>query len=335
MELTHFDSLVALGSGGYTHSWTSAYVLATLLIGIVMIIAFVLWEWKGAKYPMVPKQLFTDNNIIWKAYIVAFVAGMNLYSLLNFFPLTFSTLFSPDPIQVGLKGLGYGISVTAGAVTVNALLSVFKGHNRELLVFSTVIMSKSSSMSLQLHSTDLVIAAFGGALAAVTPNTPGMAVALGTIAGFGVGGVYIPAATIALTASPDALLATTGALSLSVRTIGGSIGYTIYYNVFATRLAKRLPVALATAAAGAGLSSSEVPSFVKAFVASPAAAVKLPGVTAQVIAAATKASQNSYAYALSYVWYVSIAFGVCSIVASVFLGNVTKYMTGRVAAHIR
>lgn len=135
--------LVALGSGGYTHSWGSAYVLSTLIIGIVLILAFVGWEWKGAKHPMVPPQLFTNNTIVWRAFVVAFVAGMNLYSLLNFFPLTFSTLFNPDPVQVGLKGLGYGISVTLGAVVVNALLSILKGHNRELLIASTVIMSKS------------------------------------------------------------------------------------------------------------------------------------------------------------------------------------------------
>lgn len=121
-----------------------------------------------------------------------------------------------------------------------------------------------------------------------------MAVALGTIAGFGVGGVYIPAATIALTASPDSLLATTGALSLSVRTIGGSIGYTIYFNVFSTRLAKRLPTALATAAAGAGLAMSEVPAFVKAFAAAPATAMNVPGVTPSILAAATRASRDSY-----------------------------------------
>ncbi|KAF2165420.1 hypothetical protein M409DRAFT_55818 [Zasmidium cellare ATCC 36951] len=310
--------LVALGSGGYTHSWDSAYVLATLLVGIVLILAFVVWEWKGAKYPMVPSQLFSNNTIVWRAFVTAFIAGMNLYSLLNFFPLTFSTVFNPDPVQVGLKGLGYGISVTAGAVTVNALLSVLKGHNRELLIFSTVVMT-----------------AFGGALAAVTPNTPRMAVALGTIAGFGVGGVYIPAATIALTATPDELLATTGALSLSVRTIGGSIGYTIYFNVFSTRLAKRLPTALAAAAAGAGLPTESLETFVKTFVASPAMAAEIPGVTQQIIAAAASASQWSYAYALSYVWYVSIAFGVLSVVASIFLGNVTKYMTNRIAAQIK
>ncbi len=93
---------------------------------------------------MVPGALFSTNDVVWKAFVVAFVAGMNLYSLLNFFPLTFTAVFNPDPISVGLKGLGYGISVTAGACVINALLTVFKGHNRELLIFSTVLMSKSA-----------------------------------------------------------------------------------------------------------------------------------------------------------------------------------------------
>ena len=81
--------------------------------------------------------------------------------------------------------------------------------------------------------------------------------------------------------------------------------------------------------------AANVESFVKAFVASPAMAAKIPGATMDVIAAATRASQGSYAYALSYVWYVSIAFGVLSVIASIFLGNVTKYMTNRIAAQIR
>lgn len=67
--------------------------------------------------------------------------------------------------------------------------------------------------------------AFGGALSAATPDTPKLAVAMGTISGFGVGGVLVPSATVALICVPDAFLATTAALSLSIRTLGGSIGY--------------------------------------------------------------------------------------------------------------
>lgn len=161
-----------------------------------------------------------------------------------------------------------------------------------------------------------------------------MAVALGTIAGFGVGGVYIPAATIALTACRDSLISTTGALSLSVRTIGGSIGYTIYFNVFATRLTARLPTALATAAVAAGLPAADVVGFVTAFVGAPATAADLPGVTPAILAAATRASQDAHAYSLKWVWYVSIAFGVASVFVSVMIGNTRKFMTDRVAVRI-
>ena len=78
------------------------------------------------------------------------------------FPLTFATLFDPTPIKVGVKGIGYGISVTLGAVVFNMLLTAFKKFNREVLLVATVIMT-----------------AFIGALAAVTPATPQLAVALG------------------------------------------------------------------------------------------------------------------------------------------------------------
>lgn len=36
--------LIALQAGGYTHPWTSAYVLSTLLIGIALLGAWVVWE---------------------------------------------------------------------------------------------------------------------------------------------------------------------------------------------------------------------------------------------------------------------------------------------------
>jgi hypothetical protein len=68
---------------------------------------------------------------------------MNFYAMLNFFPILFHDVFPPDPVQVGLKGIGPGLSTTFGAVFVNAALTWFKGWNRELLLACTVMMSKS------------------------------------------------------------------------------------------------------------------------------------------------------------------------------------------------
>jgi hypothetical protein len=58
-------------------------VLATLIVGIVLIVAFVLWEWKGAALPIVPRELFQGQRTIGVTFLLLFVAGMNFYSLIN------------------------------------------------------------------------------------------------------------------------------------------------------------------------------------------------------------------------------------------------------------
>lgn len=135
--------LVALQAGGSSHPWSSAYILAQLIIGLVLIGAWIVWEYKFARFPMVPKEIFAGQRVVGLVFFVAFVAGINFYSLLNFYPLSFATMYNPDPIQVGLKGLGYGISVTAGAVFFNALLST-SIEAKWILLVSAVIMSKFS-----------------------------------------------------------------------------------------------------------------------------------------------------------------------------------------------
>lgn len=293
-------------------------MLAPLVIGIVCILAFLLWSWKFAQAPLIPREIFQGQRAVGMSFFAAFVGGMDFYSLINFFPLTFETVFTPTPVLVGIRGLGYGISVTAGAVFFNFMLTVFPKHHRGVLFVAAVLMT-----------------AFGGALAAVTPETPRMAVALGTICGFGVGGLLVPTQTIAITCSPDAFIATTTALSLAVRVIGGSIGYAIYYNIFSTKLTTALPAQVAKYALGAGLPADAISEFVSTFLTDPNNITNVPGATVEVIAAATKGSQWAFAQALQLVWYTSIPFGVCAIVACWFLGDTSRFQTNRVAAHIR
>ena len=44
-----------------------------------------------------------------------------------------------------------------------------------------------------------------------------------------------------------------------------------------------------------------------------------------------KAAQIAYAESYAYVYYASIAFGVISIIAAAFLGDINAYMTDKVA----
>lgn len=45
--------LVGLQFGGYQYRWIDGRTLGPLIVGGVMMLLFPLWEWKGAKYPMV------------------------------------------------------------------------------------------------------------------------------------------------------------------------------------------------------------------------------------------------------------------------------------------
>ncbi|KAK3070117.1 hypothetical protein LTR53_011017 [Teratosphaeriaceae sp. CCFEE 6253] len=306
--------LVALQAGGYTHPWTSAYVLCCLLIGLALISAWILWEAKFARHPMVPPELFMHQRVVALSFAVAFVAGMNFFSLLNFWPLAISTVWDAVPVKIGLRGLPVGLATACGAIFWNALLSTWKGGARWILVISACMLT-----------------GFGGSLAIMSPDNVVATVAIGICAAFGLGGVLVPAATVAMIAAPDALITTCAALSLSVRAVGGAIGYSIYYNIFSGKIKKLLPALVADYAIKAGLPLTSAELFVTTYLTAPTEIASVPGFNAQVLEGALEGTQWAYAESLHYVWYTSIAFGICSIVAAASLPNTRRFETNRIA----
>jgi len=208
-------------------------------------------------------------------------------SILNFFPITFTSVYDPDPVKIGLRAMGPAFTTAIGAILFNAALSVFPGRAREVLLVAVLLMT-----------------CFAGSLAVMTPENEHLVVGLGSIASLGIGGVLVPAATLAMIVCPDALITTAAALSLSIRTVGGSIGYSIYYNVFATKLEQNLPKYAAEYAIKAGLPVTSAVEFVTVFLTTPAelATTQIEGVTPAVIAGATKGVQWAYSQSLKYVW---------------------------------
>ena len=49
--------VMGLTWGGAEYPWRSAAVIASLVVGFCVSVAFVLWQWNGPKYPLVPCKL--------------------------------------------------------------------------------------------------------------------------------------------------------------------------------------------------------------------------------------------------------------------------------------
>lgn len=179
---------------------------------------------------------------------------------------------------------------------------------------------------------------FSGALAAARTDNLAAVYVILVIAGLGIGGIVVPASIITTIICPPDLIGTIAALTLAIRVIGGAVGYTIYYNVFYSKFVPKLTTKIALACISNKIYNitiiTEVAELTGASLIDEI--LLLPGVDGNLTIwnSLVVAGREAYADSYPYVYYVSIAFGVVSIVASACLGDIEKYMDDHVAVVI-
>lgn len=267
---------------------------------------------------MFPSRLRKDPRILALTLVITFISGANFFSVLLFWPTQAFNVYGHDPLGVGLRGMPIGFSILVGACIVLWLLSVFRGGNRWLMVISSCMMTAGC-----------------GALAVADLNNIKAVYGILVIAGLGIGGIVVPASIITTIVCPDDLIATIAALTLAIRVIGGAIGYTAYYNVFLNKFVPKLSLEIALACFRHDIFDIAIITEIAELTgASLIDKIKdVPGVDGNLTIwnDIVVSGQESFAYAYPYVYYVSIAFGGISIIASVFLGDISQYMDDHVA----
>ena len=90
---------------------------------------------------MFPSRLKQAPRTLALTLVITFISGCNFFSVLMFWPTQAFNVYGHDPVGVGIRGLPVGFSILAGACIVLWLLSVFRGHNKELMIASSVLMT--------------------------------------------------------------------------------------------------------------------------------------------------------------------------------------------------
>ena len=125
------------------------------------------------------------------------------------------------------------------------------------------------------------------------------------------------------------LNATLSALTLSIRMVGGGVGYCIYYNVFVSKFVPAAKHYIGAVMMTELIITSEeaITEVIELTSASLLDEIQsIPGIVGNETAHEMVVATGQLAFAESYKWlyYVSIAFGAVSILASCFLGPITK-----------
>ncbi|WRT64234.1 uncharacterized protein IL334_001163 [Kwoniella shivajii] len=114
--------LIAISWGGSQYSWSSAAVLAPLLIGIALLVAFIIVEWKVVSLPLVPMRLFKNGSVA-ACYITTLFNGMAFYASLYYLPQYFQVVKEVSAIRSGVLTLPLMLVQTCTAFTSGMIQS--------------------------------------------------------------------------------------------------------------------------------------------------------------------------------------------------------------------
>ncbi|ETI27892.1 hypothetical protein G647_00341 [Cladophialophora carrionii CBS 160.54] len=313
--------LTGLNLGGNLYPWTNARTLATLIIGLVILVVFGVYEWKGTKMGIMNHELFRGGKAQGRTFAICvgliFIEGIMLFSYIVFYPVLTTSLFETDPLLLVSREMPYWVVGGASTIVWGYASTRFRTIREPLFVGYLI---------------------FTGAIvgfACIQPNDSTTTCVLSGLAGLGFGAPLILIITGVQLSTPHSLIATATAVTTSSRAVAATVFTAIYAAALNDRIAANIPSGVAGAAAGAGLPAASIPAFVQALAGNqPDALSNIPGVTPAIIAVGVTALKQALADSIRVVYIIAAPFGALACVMCLFIGDLRKTMNYIVEAPV-
>ncbi|GAQ07683.1 hypothetical protein ALT_5004 [Aspergillus lentulus] len=201
--------LLGLNWGGGEYAWDSAHVVATLVVGVAVCVAFVLWQWKGAVFPLVPMHIFR-SRIVNGACLTMFVNGWNFLVQVYYIPTFYQLVFGYSTVKAGAMLLPITLLQTVSS-TASGLVVHWVGRYRECILFGWMIWAVGLGLFSTLDQSSGL----------------GKQIGYGILTGVGVGNTLQPA-LIAIQAGVERRdMAVVTSFRNFVRNLGGTLGLAV------------------------------------------------------------------------------------------------------------
>jgi EmrB/QacA subfamily drug resistance transporter len=227
--------------GGTTYSWGAPQMVALLVIGFVLLAAFVFVESRAAE-PILPLELFR-NRIFTVTSAIGFIIGLALFGAITYLPLYLQDVKGHSPTTSGLliTPMMAGLLITSiGSGQLISRLGRYKPFpiaGTAIMVVGLVLLSR-----LQVGTSTLVAGLYM------------------LVLGLGLGMVLQVLVLAAQNSVDYKHLGVVTSGSTLFRQIGGSIGVALFGAIFSNRLAANLSAKLPP---GAHVPSSPNPVAIK------------------------------------------------------------------------
>ncbi|OQD89856.1 hypothetical protein PENANT_c002G05180 [Penicillium antarcticum] len=215
--------LIPLTWGGLEYEWDSWHTVVPLVLGVVGLVTFVLYESYVAKDPMIPYSVFQDRTIS-VMYICTISLGLIIWCTLYYIPLYYEAVLGYDPIIAGVAMFPETFTI-ASITTVSAIIMTKIGRYR-WAVWSDWMITVLGLGLLVLLETDRSIAQW---------------VCLNLVPGIGLGLVITSMGYGIQAASSSENLPIAVAMFSFFRALGQALGVAIGEAIFQNRMEANLP----------------------------------------------------------------------------------------------
>jgi len=303
--------LIGLSWGSGIYPWRSAHVIATVVVGAVALVIFVLYDtFVHPGDPLMPIHLFKSRGYLAMT-VTAMVGSCVYYSMNVLWPQQVVYLFPGTTTHNGWLACIVGSATLVGQI-FGGFMCQYIPKTRYILIGSCISLT-----------------AFSASMVSLKPEQDTRGIALMFMACFSIGIIETCSLSLApLACASEDIGAALGALG-SIRSGGASVATAIYSTILSNKLGKYVPKYVTSAALGAGLPQSSLPDLFTNLTAGTLNLV--PGINTRITEAVVAANANAAAQSFKYVWYAVIAFGCLAIIASSLTVDYGEYLTDDVA----
>ncbi|KIP03771.1 hypothetical protein PHLGIDRAFT_77045 [Phlebiopsis gigantea 11061_1 CR5-6] len=235
--------VIALTWGGVRYPWVSVHTLTPLILGLIGLVFFLIYEVNYAKNALIPAALISNRTSL-SGYLQTFIAPILTFTVLYFIPIYYQACWGSSPTRSGVLLFGLVLPCGVFLLVTGASIAITKRYRPQLWLGWALYVAGMGVLST-LHVGSTIARATGGL----------------ALLGFASAILYASTYYPVLAPLPVAQNAPALALFAFFRSFAGVWGVTLGTAVLQTQLARRLPADfVAQFPGGVSIAYSVIPS---------------------------------------------------------------------------
>ncbi|GAA5869827.1 hypothetical protein JCM8547_005853 [Rhodosporidiobolus lusitaniae] len=284
------------------YGWHDPHSYAPVAVGCVGLVACLFYEWKGTSTGFLDHRLFQNGrNFPLSLFLVA-VEGSLFYLINNIYPSEVNGLWaSPGTMDANARLLPFFLVIFVVAPGMSYYSTRYKDLKGPLCVGFACF----------------AVATIGFAMSRLNG---GMATAFNAVAGIGFSAPLILLMSVVQLSAPPLFIGVASALTISIRTLGGSVGYAIAEAIYGALTNDQIPAAILDAVVPLGFDPSNLGGLIVGL-STGQGLDTLPGATGQVLGAASAAMKSVEVHGYKIVWFAFLPGSIVAAIGCALLKN--------------